>query len=90
MGTKSPGKVVITPRPPVGSGDQNGDDGSGIVMRSNKPQLEDLVRVAPDIDHDEALAPGTKLPKVTIKKADAIKKEALDPKKKTVCKKKAK
>ena len=52
--------------------------------------MEDLVRVTPDINHDEALAPGTKLPKVTIKKADAIKKEALDPKKKTVCKKKAK
>ena len=85
---KAPGKVIITPRPPVGSGDQNGEGGAEIVMKSNiPPELKELANKAPKVGHEEALAVDQSLPKVAAKKANAIKKEALDPKKKTVDKK---
>ena len=86
--SKAPGKVIITPRPPVGSGGQNEDEGCVNVLKSAFP--EDLKRV-PIVSHEEALDINTDLPPVAAKKADAIKKEALDVKNtKRVCKKKTK
>ena len=87
--SNNPGKVIITPRPPVGGGGHNQDDGSGNVLKSAMPKMEEIVKDA--VSHEEALAPDTKLPPVAAKKACAVKKEALDaPQKKRCCKKKAK
>ena len=86
--SKAPGKVIITPRPPVGSGGQNENESSGNVLKCAFP--DDLKRV-PIVSHEEALDIKTDLPPVAAKKADAIKKEALDVKTvKRTCKKKPK
>ncbi len=87
--SNTPGKVIITPRPPVGGGGHNQDDGSGNVLKSAMPRMEEVVK--DPLSHEEALAVDTKLPPVAAKKADAVKKEALNaPEKKRCCKKKTK
>lgn len=86
--SKTPGKVIITPRPPVGSGGQNENELCSDVLKSALP---DILEKGPIISHEEALDVENKLPPVAAKKADAIKKEALNaPQKKRVCKKKTK
>ena len=65
MATKqAPGKVVITPRPPVGSQEGEGAGGD-ILLKCEAPRFEDLQPIDPaDIKNQEPVCSDEKLPKV--------------------------
>ena len=64
MATKqAPGKVVITPRPPVGSQDEGA--GGEILLKCEAPRFEDLKPINPaDVKNQEPVNKDEKLPKV--------------------------
>ncbi len=58
----TPGKVIITPRPPAGS--QEGD-GAEILLKCERPRFEDLKPLDPaDAKKPEPVRKDEKLPKV--------------------------
>ena len=58
----TPGKVIITPRPPAGS--QEGD-GAEILLKCEAPRFEDLKTIDPaDAKKQEPVRKDEKLPKV--------------------------
>lgn len=62
MKKEAPGKVIITPRPPVGS--QEGD-GAEILLKCERPRFEDLKPINPaDVKEEEPVCKDEKLPKV--------------------------
>ena len=62
MKKEAPGKVIITPRPPVGS--QEGD-GAEILLKCERPRFEDLKPIDPaDVKKQEPVSKDEKLPKV--------------------------
>jgi hypothetical protein len=62
MKKETPGKVIITPRPPAGS--QEGD-GAEILLKCERPRFEDLKPIDPaDAKKQEPVSKDEKLPKV--------------------------
>ena len=73
MKSKNQGKVVITPRPPVGSGSGENGNETQDILRDLPIEAIPIPKEKP-LSHEEALAPEVKLPKVTLKKKTVVKK----------------
>ena len=70
MKKETPGKVIITPRPPV----QGEDDGADVILKCEMPPMMEIV-------HPEDVAP-----EKSNEKIPDLKKEGKDLKNKAVCK----